>query len=112
MKQIANREQVKKAIDAGLTLEEIKDKFGYKSLDSVRWSIKNFYGTSSLEKIRKEKLKPKSANPFKTYLRQLAKVEDIRAFSKQFNNPIVYCNFRTGEQISRIEEVWAKERLS
>jgi len=103
---------VAKAVNAGLTLEEIKDKFGYKSLDSVRWSIKNFYGTSSLEKIRKEKLKPKSANPFKTYLRQLAKVEDIRAFSKQFNNPIVYCDFRTGEHFCRIDEVWAKEGLS
>lgn len=111
MKQVASKEQVAKAVNAGLTLEEIKNKFGFKSLDSTRWSIKNIYGTSSLERIRNEKIEPKlkSVDPLKAYLRELAKTEDIRAFSKQFENPIAYCNLETGEHFCRI---WHKEGLS
>lgn len=114
MKQVASKEQVVKAVNAGLTLEEIKNKFGFKSLDSARWSIKNIYGTTSLERIRNGKIEPKlkSVDPLKAYLRELAKTEDIRAFAKQFINPIVDSNFKTGKHFCRIEEVWAKERLS
>jgi hypothetical protein len=110
-RKTATKEQLVEAICKYKTPQQVATVLGYANTNSLKYALHCNFGTGSFEEL-KARFRKKQVNPLRAYMYELAKTEDMRAFSKQFENPIAYCNLETGEHFCRIDEVWAREGLS